>query len=444
MDFSSKFVHLPDIYGSLTMKHVLHYVWEHKIFPSGRLQTSDGRLLEVADTGQPNPGEGPAFLQARIKIGETLWIGDIEIQTRSSDCTGSANNPSTAYDSVVLYVVSHIDCEIKRANGETVPQLKMVCPAFLARRYEDLTRKNDLPACRKVLPRLSRLTVHSWLTALQSERLEQKSIRLHERLKQCAGNWEDAFFITLARNFGFGLNSHSFETWAFRLPLRAIDKHRDNLFQIEALFFGKAGWLQKDTDDAYYRQLQKEYAFLSRKFELQETDESLTELPPLHPGCFPPVKIAQLAYLLHSQYSLFSRVMEAATLKEIKDILRCGTSEYWKTHDRFGVTSPRKDKILSDSSLNLILINTVVTFLHAYGQHKADLRLCERAERFLTELPAENNHILRFWKTVGLAVCTAADSQALIQLRKSYCDEKRCLRCRFGYEYLKCREELLK
>ncbi len=424
------------------MKHVLHYVWEHKIFPSGRLYTSDGCRMEVIDTGKPNPGEGPGFLQARIKIGETLWIGDIEVQIRSSDCLVHKPNGITSCDSVILYVVSQIDSEIRRTNGETVPQIEMVCPAQLVRRYEELSCRSYLPACHPVLSGLPQLTVHSWLTALQSERLEQKSIQLRERLKSCEGNWEDAFFITLARNFGFGLNSNSFEAWASSLPLRAVDKHRDNLFQIEALFFGKAGLLQKDIDDEYYRKLQKEYAFLSHKFNLADTDDSSTKPSYLHPGCLPPVKIAQLAFLLNREYSLLSRVMEAATLKEVKDILRCGTSEYWETHHLFGATSPRKDKILSDSSLNLILINTVVTFLHAYGQHKADPTLCERAERFLTELPAENNHILRLWKTAGLQVSTAADSQALIQLKKSYCDEKRCLRCRFGYEYLKRTEEL--
>lgn len=157
----------------------------------------------------------------------------------------------------------------------------------------------------------------------------------------------------------------------------------------------------------------------------------------LRPGNFPHVRLAQLANLYHKEQSLFSQVMEAETPEAVKKILTARTSEYWEERFNFKKSSPRQEKRTGDGALNLIIINTVVPFLYAYGLHKADETLCDRATRFLESLKAENNHITRLWDGAGLPVYTAADSQALIQLQKEYCNKKDCLRCRFGYEYLR-------
>lgn len=276
-----------------------------------------------------------------------------------------------------------------------------------------------------------------WVTDEQMERFEQKATLLNERLKRCQGNWEDAFFITLARNFGFGLNGDAFETWAHRLPFRAVDKHRNDLFQIEAIFFGQAGILEDSDGDGYYLRLKKEYTYLQHKFGLIPMDASLWRFLRLRPANFPHIRIAQLACLYHRAYGLLSRIMETETLQGVRDILKGGTSEYWLTHYTFGGSSPSRPKTLSNTSLDLLIINTVVTFLYAYGLHKGNRVLCARAGSFLEELKAENNYITRMWEQCGMKASNAADSQALIQLKKEYCDKKKCLYCRIGYEYLK-------
>ena len=287
---------------------------------------------------------------------------------------------------------------------------------------------------------LPRLTVHSWLSALQAERFGQKAEAIRHRLQQCGGYWEDAFFITLARNFGFGLNGDAFEAWAGRLPFRAVDKHRDNLFQVEAFFLGMAGLLEEDDPgaDDYCLRLQREWRYLQHKFQLPAPlPAGQWRFLRLRPAGFPHVRLAQLAWLYHTQCSLFSRVMEAETADELRRLLQASTSEYWKEHYTFRKASPPKEKKLGKGALDLIVINTVVPFLYAYGQHKADETLCERATRLLESLRAEDNYVTRLWDGAGIPVQTAADSQALLQLQKSYCDKRDCLRCRFGYEYLK-------
>lgn len=419
------------------MEQLLHYVWKHKIFPLKELKTTTGQQVEVIDTGLANTDAGPDFFNAKLKLDGVLWIGNIEIHERSSDWFKHGHHADAGYNSVILHIASEIDTEISRSNGERIPQIQLICPEAVRTNYKELLETDSYPPCYRIIPSLPPFTAHSWMTALQMERFEQKATLLNERLKRCQGNWEDAFFITLARNFGFGLNGDAFETWAHRLPFRAVDKHRNDLFQIEAIFFGQAGILEDSDGDGYYLRLKKEYTYLQHKFGLIPMDASLWCFLRLRPANFPHIRIAQLACLYHRAYGLLSRIMETETLQGVRDILKGGTSEYWLTHYTFGGSSPSRPKTLSNTSLDLLIINTVVTFLYAYGLHKGNRVLCARAGSFLEELKAENNYITRMWEQCGMKASNAADSQALIQLKKEYCDKKKCLYCRIGYEYLK-------
>lgn len=419
------------------MEQLLHYVWKHKIFPLKELKTTTGQQVEVIDTGLANTDAGPDFFNAKLNLDGVLWIGNIEIHERSSDWFKHGHHADAGYNSVILHIASEIDTEISRSNGERIPQIQLICPEAVRTNYKELLETDSYPPCYRIIPSLPPFTAHSWMTALQMERFEQKATLLNERLKRCQGNWEDAFFITLARNFGFGLNGDAFETWAHRLPFRAVDKHRNDLFQIEAIFFGQAGMLEDSDGDGYYLRLKKEYTYLQHKFGLIPMDASLWRFLRLRPANFPHIRIAQLACLYHRAYGLLSRIMETETLQGVRDILKGGTSEYWLTHHTFGGSSPSRPKTLSNTSLDLLIINTVVTFLYAYGLHKGNRVLCARAGSFLEELKAENNYITRMWEQCGMKASNAADSQALIQLKKEYCDKKKCLYCRIGYEYLK-------
>ena len=422
------------------MELLLNYVWKHKIFPLKMLQTATGESVEVIDAGLPNTNAGPDFFNAKLKIGGTLWVGNIEVHTLASDWMRHGHDKDAAYDNVILHVAETVDCEVFRANGAPVPQLQLSCPESVRRHYDELSHTEIYPPCYSILSSLPKLTVHSWLSALQVERFEQKARAIAARVERYNNHWEDVFFITLARNFGFGLNGDAFEAWASRLPFRAIDKHRDDLFQVEAFFFGQAGLLDEELPDAdgYYLKLQKEFRYLQHKFELSvPMTATQWRFLRLRPGNFPHVRLAQLANLYYKERSLFSRIMEADTLEAVRKLLTVTTSPYWEEHFNFRKVSSSREKQVGKNAQNLIVINTVIPFLYAYGLHKADELLCERATGFLESLKAEDNHIIRHWSGAGLPVSTAADSQALLQLQKEYCDKKDCLRCRFGFEYLR-------
>jgi hypothetical protein len=332
-------------------------------------------------------------------------------------------------------------------TGKIIPQVVMSVPQKVADNYQELLRTDSYPPCYKIVPELSKLTVHSWMSALQTERLEQKTVAIEQRVRQCGGAWEDAYFVTLARNYGFGINGDAFEQWAQCVPLSAVGKHRDNLFQVEAMFMGQAGLLDinavpernrnEAAADDYFKKLSSEYKYLAHKFSLTPMDYKMWRFLRLRPQNFPHIRISQLATLYNERRTNLSMLAGCETIDQLRDMFKTHVSPYWETHYTFGHAGTPQKKVLQNNSLNLLLINTVVPFLFAYGRHHLNEELCERAFELLEHTKAEQNFITRSWENAGLKVEHAADSQALIQLRRKYCDKKDCIRCRFGTEYLK-------
>lgn len=429
------------------MEQLIHYVWKHKLFPLTGLKTTDGQEVEVIDTGLHNHNAGPDFFNAKVKIGGTLWVGNVEIHDRASDWFLHRHDRDPNYNNVILHVAESIDVDVKTRRGDYPPQMRLQVPTAVREHYEELLTTDEYPACYRIIPSLSKLMVHSWMSALQTERLEQKTEAIAQRVKDCDGSWEAAYFVTLARNYGFGINGDAFETWAKLIPLQSVAHHRDNLMQIEAFFLGQAGLLdiaaiperyqQQALNDSYFTELKSEYQYLAHKFGLQAMDANQWRFLRLRPQNFPHIRIAQLAHLYYEQQAGLSQLLECESVKQVRELLATQVTHYWETHYVFGEESAKSEKKLSAASLNLQIINTVAPILFAYGKHKNSEKYCERAFDFLETLKAEENHIVRMWKEVGLMVETAGDSQALIQLKKEYCDRKDCLRCRIGYEYLK-------
>ena len=433
------------------MEQLLHYTWKHKLYPLKELTTSDGQRVEIVDPGLHNRNAGPDFFNAKIRIGSTMWVGNVEIHDKSSDWYQHGHDKDSRYDNVVLHVAAELDSEVMKSNGEYVPQLQLSVPDDVLTHYDELQKTDEYPPCYKVIPHLSALIIHSWMAALQTERLEQKTEAIRKRAELCNGSWEDAYFVTLARNYGFGINGEVFEQWAYNIPLNAVAHHRDDLFQIEAIFMGQAGLLELDSipeyyqkdalNDGYFAKLRNEYQYLAHKFSMKPIDFMLWRFLRLRPQNFPHIRISQLANLYYQQKAGLSQLIECETLDELKNVLKSQVTPYWETHYAFGSTSTKNEKHLSYGSINLLMINTAIPMLFAYGRHTTKEVLCDRAFDFLEQLKAENNHIIRMWQQVGLPVKTAGDSQALIQLKKEYCDKKECLRCRFGYEYLRRKEK---
>ncbi|WP_304247710.1 DUF2851 family protein [Parabacteroides gordonii] len=419
------------------MERLLHYVWKYRLYPTATLLTTDGSIISVIDPGIPNTDAGPDFFNAKVKIDGTLWAGCIEIHTKASDWLLHRHDKDKAYDAVILHLVEVSDCIVCRTNGEVIPQMQLAVPESVAQNIDWLLYRDISFPCAGYIPQIEPVHVTSWLSALLSERLERKTADIFRLLDQYGNDWNEVFYITLTRNFGFGVNNDIFERLAKSLPLRYIQKQRGSHSQVEALLFGQAGMLEEPGDCHYYRLLQREYQFLRHKFGLTPLDDSQFRSLRTRPVNFPYLKLAQLASVWVQHDTLFSVILEAGNVGQIKQCFRVRPSDYWETHYHFRSASEKKDKPIGENSLCILLINTVVPVMFAYGVRNKRLEYCERAIRILETLPPEKNTIVTAFTRAGINVCHAGDSQALIQLKREYCEKKKCLYCRIGFRYLK-------
>lgn len=419
------------------MERLLHYVWKYKLYTATPLITTEGRPVQVIDPGMQNTDAGPDFFNAKIKIDGTLWVGSVEIHDKSSGWLLHHHDTDKAYDCVILHIIGFNDFQPVRTNGNPIPQMLLTVPENILRSIDWLLYREAALPCLDHITGIAPLHIACWMEALLSERLERKTHDIFLLLDAYQTDWNEVFYITLTRNFGFGVNNDAFERLAKSLPLRCIQKQRNSHSQIEAMLFGQAGMLEEENDDHYYRLLQREYDFLRHKFGLSPMEDFVFKNLRTRPVNFPYLKVAQLAALWVRYDTLFSAILEARSTGEIKKYFRIPPSGYWETHYHFRYASPRKEKTIGENALNILLINTVVPMLFAYGLHNKRPEYCERATRLLESIPPEKNTIVTTFYNAGITVRHAGDSQALIQLKREYCEKKKCLYCRIGFRMLK-------
>lgn len=415
---------------------ILHYVWQYRLFEATQLTTTRGDSVEVIDPGKLNTDAGPDFFNAKLKIDDTLWAGNIEIHNQSVDWEKHNHQNDKAYDNVILHVVQKADVDVFRSNGELIPQMELAVPVDIQTRYDDLITSRKWIACEDKIHQVPSILISSWKTTLLTERLERKVAAIETMLSQSQNHWEDAFYISLARSYGFSTNSHAFEAMARSLPLAVLAKHKDNIFQLEALLMGQAGFLEKPVEDKYPLELQKEYRFLQTKYGLNPIEVSQWKLLRLRPENFPTIRLAQFASLIHRSSKLFSLILETPDCQDLRKLFDTEVSEYWQKHFLFGRESRVSRKIMGNKSIDILLINTVIPFIFAWGKKKNDENRTEQAIRLLEEIKPESNSIVHRWEKLGINCKSAFDSQALLELKKNYCEEKKCLLCRIGHKVL--------
>lgn len=421
------------------MEQLLHYIWKYRLYRPSGLTTTQGDTLEIIDPGLENTDAGPDFFNAKIRINGTVWAGSVEIHQKASDWLAHGHSADKAYGNVILHVVETDDGTVFRQNGEAIPQLVLPIPEQVIDNMEWLLTRDSPVACLERLPAIDPVFRLQWMDALLAERLERKTDDILRWLDLYQKDWNEVFYILLCRNFGFGVNSDAFERLARSLPLKCILKQRPSASQVEALFLGQAGLLNDSNGNRhhYYRLLQQEYSFLRKKYRLEPLEPHIFRNLRLRPDATPHIKLVELAAIWIRHDTLFSSVLSARTPRELKDFFRVPASAFWDTHYNFLRPSPHRKKQLGENALNMLLINTVVPLMFAYGlYHRMDEHKA-RALRLLASIPPEQNSIISLFSQVGMKPRNAGDTQALIQLKRNYCEQKKCLYCRLGFQLLK-------
>lgn len=431
------------------MEDLLQYVWRYRLWPDRVLTAGDGRRVEVIDQGQLNRGSGPDFFNATVRIDGELWAGNVEIHVRASDWHRHGHDGDPAYDNVILHVVQYDDCDITRGDGVTIPQVTL----RTARELEDSYRAfmssplSELP-CARQLAGIPPIVLNDWLTALAFERLHRKADDILAIIETTRGDWDTAAYITLARAMGFGTNADGMERVARATPLRHIRRHADSATSVEAMLLGRAGLLQEPPRDAYEERLLRDFKFYRHKFG---TADDLTPLPlAQEPAAYtPPIwnmrqrpansplrRLVTLAAFIRNHGTPGHDLLDMRSYDEARRLFDFEVSEYWRTHTAFGHECAYTGGVLAEGSIRLLCINAVAPLQFAYAESRGDDSVRERVVDFLTALKPESNSVISLFAAAGIKVPDAFTSQALLQLRRAYCEARKCLYCRLGHRLL--------
>ena len=399
---------------------VLHYIWEHCLWAGFEQRTTDGKTVEILSVGEHNRDAGPDYSHARVRIDGKEWVGNIEIHVCSSDWTKHRHHLDSAYDNIILHVVRTADKPVYNSRGELIPQCELNYPGdkdYLSALFETAQQMDSAISrigCAEQLIRDPQLMTEGWRKNLLRKRLECKHASIMRLLEITKGSWEHALYISLARNFGFHTNSVPFEELAINTPLSYLQKHKNNLFQLTALLMGQAGLIAPEQ-----KEMRKEYDFLRTKFSLTPMDASVWKHARMRPQNSPELRIQQFARLIYQSENLLSKILDYDDIKDLEQLFEITCSDA---------------KPLGKSSIDILLINTVIPYKYAYALYQKNAAKAEAAMALMEKIAPENNTVIRQWRVLGQSVKNAADTQALLHLYQNYCQHHECINCEVGYK----------
>ena len=415
-------------------EQLLQFIWQFRYFNNAELKTTAGETLQIIHPGTHNHNQGPDFLNARVKCGDTLLAGNVEIHVHASEWDAHGHSRDSNYKNLILHVVWREDKKLEFSFPTL--ELEERLSSVMLNKYDQLMRAQQFIACEEHLPGIDNFILTAWKERLLTERLQDRATVIHTMLEKNDHHWEECFWQLLARNFGIKINSDAFERIARALPVKLLAKHRSQLLQLEALLMGQAGLLEKEFNEDYPIMLQKEYRFLKKKYALPDTVIPVHFLR-MRPANFPTLRLSQLAFLVYRSDNLFSKIKEAETVKDVLQLFNVSANDYWHYHYSFDEPSPFKEKKLGMQMARNIILNSVIPMLYAYGWYNNTEAYKLKAIGWAGLLDPEKNNITEGFEKLGIENKNAADSQALIQLKNKYCDMKRCLECAVGNRILK-------
>lgn len=419
---------------------LLQFIWHRSLYDPSGLITTDGRPVEVLHTGYPNQDQGPDFLQSRIRIGDQVWAGHVEIHILSSAWFLHLHHHDPHYNNVILHVVWEEDQPALTRDGSKVPAIALsgkVEPSLLDR-YRHLMNNVEWVPCASGLMQVPEIVRTSWLERLMAERLEYKTDNVLRIFNQCRQDWEQTFYVMLARQLGAPVNGDPMEQLALRLPISLLRKHGDRIDQLEALLFGSAGMLSREIRDPYALALKREFDFLKKKYDLAVLQGLQWKFMRMRPAHFPTIRITQLAVMMARQPHWIMLFEEHLPAEAWIRLFRVEPAHpFWRDHYHFTASSPESAKQLGRSTAMTLVINVVAPVMFLYGKHQGRPGLKERAIELMQSLPPEKNAIVTGWQQCGWPAADAAQTQALLHLKKQYCDQRKCLHCAVGLQVIR-------
>lgn len=412
---------------------MLQYIWQFQYFNKSELQTEKGEKLQIIFPGKLNTNQGPDFTGAQVKIDDTTLAGSVELHLKTSQWKNHGHSDDPNYKNVILHVVFENDVH---ESSMPVLELQSRISNLLLEKYAALMNSPGFIPCANSITDIKEITWLSWKERLLAERLTRKSGMVFQFIEENNAHWEESFWWLLARNFGMKTNSEAFEAVARSVPVTILAKHKHQIHQLEALLFGQAGLLNGSFKEEYPKLLQREYNFLKKKYDLKPIHIPVHFLR-MRPGNFPTIRLAQLAALIQNSAHLFSKILESDKVSDVKKLFDVAANDYWHYHYRFDEVSAFKKKNIGKDMIDNVIINTIVSVLFAYGLYHKEEKYKHKAILWLEQIESEENFITRGFTQLKISNSSAFDSQAFIELKTQYCDQKHCLKCAIGNSLLK-------
>ncbi|WP_181305634.1 DUF2851 family protein [Rufibacter sp. XAAS-G3-1] len=422
----------------------LHYIWRYQYFGKEQLLTTVGDEIVILHPGFYNRLDaGPDFSGARIRIGETEWVGSVELHLKASDWRRHQHQHDAKYNQVVLHVVWENDGPVLREEGTPMPTLELqgrvVVP--LQAKYQELTWSQEVIPCAGQAGQVESIFKSAMMDRTLLERLELKASLVLERLEQNRQDWESTVYQTLAAGFGFKINQEGFLQLTRALPLSLVNRYRSSAPQLEALVFGQAGMLTRQEGEGqkeHLVRLANEHRYLSQKHSLPEPlPKSAWNFLRLRPANFPAIRVGQWFAVLQSHPHLWSGMAACETKEAYVSFFRQAPPAYWQKPDSPGKASAQPFPMIGEESIQGLLINVVAPLLVAYSRRMDNAAYQDKAVELLESLAKEQNKVTRLYTGLGFPHSSAADSQALIGLYQMYCAPRKCVHCVLGHRLMK-------
>ena len=238
-------------------------------------------------------------------------------------------------------------------------------------------------------------------------------------------------FKLLAKNFGLKTNAEAFLNFANSIDFSIVRKLQNDVFKLQALFFGQAGFLEETSKEKFVNKLKTEYKYLKHKFNLKPIHNGQFQFFRMRPTNFPTIRIAQLVFLYYKQQNLFSKLIATSDLKTMYQLFSVELNDFWKIHFTFKTVSKKTSKKLTKSFVDLLLINTIFPLKFNYLKSRGVVDETAFLS-LIQELKPEKNSIIDRFSKLKISSKNAFETQALLQLKNNYCAKKRCLQCAIG------------
>jgi hypothetical protein len=414
-------------------EELLQYIWEHQLFNQHSLKTAGGEDVQILQPGKLNRHQGPDFFGALIRLGDTVWCGQVELHGRSSDWHRHRHTGDPQYSNVILHVVWEDDGLVYDDNQVLLPalELKGRVPIQLIHRYREMMDRNQPIVCHSFLPALPPPDWSRWKEKLLLLRLERKTPRLKEWLSLNGDDWNTVFWWLFFEHTGGKVNGDYFLSLARSIPLSSLLKKQLSAIEWEALLLGQANLLPVSATDAYLRKLTKEYEYLRYKYQLKPLSRTPAFLR-MRPASFPTLRIAQLSTLLYNHPLFFNGLLSSFSLHQWREQCMVTAGDYWDTHYRAGKLSRTVRKAIGQQKVDTLAINVLLPVFHTYAQSRGDESLKRKVLAIYYQLPPEHNRITQLWNNTGIKNSCSVDSQALTELTHTFCQSKNCLHCAVG------------